>query len=192
MYINFKLLPSLELTWHHVVVMQMCKQAKFENLSDELSTFSPTLIGELQGMKYVDYIAGKKNQNPLEKLRLTEKGKKVLENIETPEVTQDDLVLFDWLERLYKDLGKEVGNKRRTKLYLTLFRIESGIQKNELATLLDEFTRDGDNMNYNHKLEYAFFKPSNVFQAKFELDQSRLWQYYSKNEEYFKNLFSEL
>lgn len=191
MYINFKLLPSLGLTWEHVVVMQMCKQAKFENLSIELSGFQD-IIKQLEQLEYVDEISGKKGQDPLEKKRLTKKGKKVLENIETPEVTQDDLVLFDWLERLYKDLGKEVGNKRRTKLYLALFRIESGIQKNELATLLDEFTRDGDNMNYNHKLEYAFFKPSNVFQAKFELDQSRLWQYYLKNEEHFKNLFSEL
>lgn len=189
MYINFKLLPSLGLSLEDVTVMQMCKQNKTEDLSEELSKFD-FILKRLQEKELVSEI--KKGKSKFERKRLTKKGKKVLEDIETPEVTADDLVLFDWLEKLYISQDKEVGNKRKTKMYLALFRVNSGIQKNELATLLDEFTRDEDNMSYNHKLEYAFFKPSNVFQTKFELDQSRLWGYYQKNEEHMLRLFEEL
>jgi len=192
MYINFKLLPSLGLTPEDVIVMQMCKQNKLEDLSNELKGSYKYHLTVLTEKGLVGGIAGKKSQSEFEKKRLTKKGLKMLEDIETPEITNDDLKLFDWLEKLYVGQGKEVGNKKKTKMYLALFRVNSGIEKNELATLLDEFTRDEDNMSYNHKLEYAFFKPSSVFQTKFELDQSRLWNYYQKNEEHMLMLFEEL
>lgn len=191
MYINFKLLPALGLSLSSVVVMQMCKQNKIEDLSTELEEWDAHLLN-LTDLGITTEIKGKKTQSKFEKTRLTKKGLKMLEDLETPIVTEDDLLLFDWLEKLYIGQGKEIGNKKKTKMYLALFRVNSGIEKNELATLLDEFTRDEDNMNYNHKLEYAFFKSSSVFQTKFELDQSRLWNYYQKNEEHFEKLFSEL
>jgi hypothetical protein len=77
-------------------------------------------------------------------------------------------------------------------MYIALFRVQSGIEKNHLAILLDEFVKDDNNMEYNNRLEYAFFKASNVFQTKFELDQSRLYTYYLKRKQYFDSVFSKV
>jgi hypothetical protein len=47
-------------------------------------------------------------------------------------------------------------------------------------------------MEYNMKLEFAFFKPTNVFQVKFDLDQSRLYAYYIKRKDFFDSKFEKL
>ena len=101
-------------------------------------------------------------------------------------------MLYDWMAAVYENLGKEIGNKKKTKMFVALFRAHSGIDKNNLASLLDMFVKDEDNMEYNHKLEFAFFKPATVYQVKFELEQSRLYQYYLNYKSFFDNKFEEL
>ena len=80
-------------------------------------------------------------------------------------------------------MEKDIGNKKKTKMYIAEFRVHSGIEKNELAHLMSQFLNDEANMLYNNKLEFALFKSSNLYQTKFNLDESRLWQYYSRNKE---------
>ncbi len=82
--------------------------------------------------------------------------------------------------------------KNQTKMYIALFRVHSGIEKNHLAALLEKFVKDESNMEFNFRLEYAFFKPTNVFQVKFELDQSRLYMYYLKNKRVFDQIFEQV
>jgi hypothetical protein len=192
MYINFKMLESKGLSYSDLVLLQASKQNRVEALSAVIEKFSDLDIEPLKERGYLTHIAGKKKDSEASKLRLTKKGVTLLEILETPEVTEEDLMLYDWMADVYVNLGKEIGNKKKTKMYVALFRAHSGIEKNCLATLLDLFVKDEDNMEYNHKLEYAFFKPATVYQVKFELEQSRLYQYYLSYKSFFDNKFEEL
>lgn len=183
MYINFKMLKSKELSHSDLVLLQASKQNKVEDLSYVIEKFSDLDIDPLEEKGYLTYIAGKKKDSKASKLRLSKKGVTLLEVLETPEITEEDLVLYDWMHEIYTLDGKLIGNKKRTRIYIAEFRVHSGIERNELAHLLEVFLRDDKNMAYNNKLEFAFFKPANLFQTKFELDQSRLWQYYQSNKE---------
>jgi hypothetical protein len=192
MYINFKLLSKKGLEHSDLLILQLCKQNKNEDLEQHLELQPYQNILKLKTMGYVDEIKGTKSQSELSKLRLTKSGSNLLEDLETPEVLEEDILLFDWISDVYTRLGKQIGNKKKTKMYIALFRVHSGIEKNHLATLLEKFVKDEDNMEYNFRLEYAFFKPTNVFQVKFELDQSRLYMYYLKNKNSFDILFNKI
>ena len=118
--------------------------------------------------------------------------KKILENITTAEVTQDDIQLFDWLEGIYKSMDKEAGNKRKCKNFIAQFRVNSGICKNHLAFLCQSFINDDKEVEFSRKLEFLFFKGANLFSTKFDIFQSRLYQYYEKRKDYFDNKFSTI
>jgi len=193
MYINFKMLESKGLSYTDLVLLQAAKQNRTEELSSVIEKFSDMDIEPLIKEGYLTRVKkGKKKDSEASKLRLTKKGTTILEVFETPEVTEEDLLLYEWMADVYVNLKKEIGNKKKTKMYIALFRVHSGIEKNCLATLLDMFVKDEDNMEYNHKLEYAFFKPATVYQVKFELEQSRLYQYYLNYKSFFDNKFEEL
>jgi hypothetical protein len=192
MYINFRLLNKKGLEVLDLVLLQLAKQNKSEDLSNEISLYSKNRMEALIEKCYLTFIKGNKSDNEYQILRITKSGNSFLEDLETPEVLEEDLLLFDWISNVYMSRGKEIGNKKKTKMYIALFRVQSGIEKNHLAILLDEFVKDDNNMEYNNRLEYAFFKASNVFQTKFELDQSRLYTYYLKRKQYFDSVFSKV
>lgn len=192
MYINFKMLESRELDFTDLLLLQAARQQKSEDLSHIIEKFSDTRIDSLFNKSLLTKIKGGKKDSEARKIRITGKGNDILDNIETPEIEDQDLQMFDWMEDVYLRLGKEIGNKKKTKMYIALFRVHSGIEKNHLATLLDKFVKDNSNMEYNHKLEYVFFKPATVYQVRFELEQSRLYQYYVNNKFEMDQLFKEI
>lgn len=191
MYINFKILKKRELELEDFLLLQAAKQSKFEDLSVTIDIFSKERVDKLLDKGFLSKIKGLAKDPDSKKIRTTKKGNDLLDDLETPEIEEEDIVMFDWICDVYITMGKEIGNKKKTKTYIALFRTHSGIEKNHLATLLEKFVKDDFNMAYNFRLEYAFFKPSNVYQSRFELDQSRLYQYYLNNKLYFDKLFEQ-
>lgn len=191
MYINFKMLESRDLDFIDLVILQAARQNKFEDLSGVIDKFPNLRLDSLLNKSLITKIKGKPKDSASKKIRTTNKGNDILDTIETPEVEEQDLIMFDWISDVYLNMGKEIGNKKKTKLYIALFRVHSGIEKNHLATLLEKFVKDDHNMEYNFKLEFAFFKPATVYQVRFELEQSRLYQYYLNNKSYFEQLFQK-
>lgn len=192
MYINFDVLEHKNLSIDDLMLLQIAKQSKTEDLSRHISKYPWDRVEFLLSIGYLTEIKGSKKSPRHSKIRLSKKGNTTLNDIETPEVSPEDIILFDWISKVYIDLGKEIGNKKKTKMYIALFRVNSGIEKNCLATLIEHFVNDEDNMEYNFKLEYAFFKPTNVFQVKFDIEQSRLYRYYLKRKDYFDDKFRQL
>lgn len=141
---------------------------------------------------YIKYIKGKKNQNEFERMRLGKKGTKFLNDLDEPMVEDQDLMIFDWLSDIYKKRQKEIGNGKKTKRLIASFREKSGIEKNKLAFLCRTFIEDENEQEYSHRLEYVFWKPANVFQTKFNLEDSRLWKYYNKQKQFFDQQFKKL
>lgn len=192
MYINFEMLSSRGLTINNLVLLQMCKQNKFE----DLSTYIENIFGDLdfqflEERELIEYVKPKKKDNTKYQLaRISKKGNELLSDLETPEITEEDLTVWAWLADAYKKAGKQIGNIKKGKLWLAEFRVQSGITRNHLVKLCNEFLYDEKCQEYSFRLDYVFFRPTNVFTTRFDLNESKLWQYYLSREEYFINLFT--
>lgn len=194
MYINFDLVKKKELTLTDVVNLQLISQNKNESL-EEIITESISLgtLDSYQDRGLVVLIKAKNKRDSIQnRIRLSPKGHDLLEDLQVPEINEDDLKLYNWLEATYKKEGKELGNRKKTKLYVSLFRANSGIDRNKLALLCKTFMNDSSQFEWSKRLEYLFFKPSNSFSVRFDLEQSRLYQYYIKYQEDFDNKFAKI
>ena len=190
MYINLGLLKNKELTLQQLVLLQVVHQNKTEDMSEVLQTYSEDLR-ELDKKEYLTEIAGSK-QNRFKKIRLSKLGKKVLDDISTPLVTEDTLKIFEWLKNIYLTSNKEIGNEKKTKILIAQFSFESGIIRNHLAYLIQCFINDEKEMEFSKRLQYLFFKGESVFNVKFDLHSSRLYQYYLKSQDYFEVEFKKI
>lgn len=187
MYINFNLLQSYGLIPEDVVTLQAIFQNKFEN--NEALLIAICDVEKFEKFELVTYIQGSKKASKQSLMRLSPKGSKILEEIQIAEVNQDDLDVYGWLEGVYKKSGKEIGNMKKTKSLIAQFRVHSGIERNHLAFLCKTFINDEKEMEWSQKLEFLFWKPANLFQTKFDIEQSRLYQYYLKRKEQFDAKF---
>lgn len=187
-YINLNILKSKNLSLHELGVLQLCKQNRIEDLSEILEQEKETL-NKLSENGYLEEIKGTKTQSQFQKIRASKKGVEALDLVSTPLVTENELKIFEWVKNIYKNLDKEVGNEKKCKIYIAQFSAESGISRNSLAFLIQTFLNDEKEMEYSQRLEYLFYKGASVFNVKFDLYQSRLFQYYKKQEEYFNAKF---
>jgi DNA-binding MarR family transcriptional regulator len=195
MYINFKALAHYKISIGDVMILQMAKQQKNEDLGEYIKALVQGNEKYLDGLIDNDYlttIKGTEKQSFYSKLRLTKKGVNLIDTIETPEIEEQDLIFFEWIEKVYKDRGKKIGNRKKTKLYIALFRVHSGITKNSLALLIKSFLEDEVSQKFSHIAEYVFFKPPNVFSVKFDIEQSKLYQFYLTHQEYFDKEFEKI
>jgi hypothetical protein len=193
-YLNLNLIHDKQYTLPEVYCMQILKQARSEDMEQYLAMYLDDLILEkFAEEKIIDAVKKKKKtSSDFSTYRLSKKGNELLELFETPEINSDDIKIYDWLSGIYQSTEREIGNKKRTKIWIACFRAHSGIQRNSLAFLCQHFINDESQMAWSQKLEFLFFKPSNLFTTKFELEQSRLYQHYIKHQAFFDKKFAEL
>ena len=194
-YINFPLLKTRGLSQSQYLILQCCKQQKFEDLHETLIELCNEDVEELFTLEekgLVQFIKGKARDTFFQRARSSKSGDDLLELLETAAVTEEDIIIWDWLANIYKKRDKKVGNAKKGKFFLAQFRIQSGINKNNLSFLCHAFIKDPAKMEWSFQLDYVFFKPDNVFTTKFDLEQSKLWHYYKDNQEYFDKKFAEL
>lgn len=187
MYINFSLLQGYELNPKDVISLQAIFQNKTEDNEHLLESICN--LEKFENLGLVKFVNGTKKSSKFKLVRLSDKGSKILEEIQIPEINEDDLNIFSWLEAIYKKEGKEIGNAKKTKSLISQFRVNSGIERNHLAYLCKIFINDEKEMEWSKKLEFLFWKPANLFQTKFDIEQSRLYQYYLKRKEAFDAKF---
>jgi hypothetical protein len=195
MYINFKYSASKGITPGELLILQMCKQQMYEDLSIELEKLC---LGKQEHLKkyfdagLVTFVKGKKDDTIWHKARLSPKGKDLLDDIETPEVIDEDIIIFEWLKKVYLKRGKQVGNAKRCKSHIAYFRVNSGIRGNCLAHLAKEFLDDDEQQQWSIRLDYVFFKAPNAFSTRFDLEESKLYKYYSNNKSKFDAEFEKI
>lgn len=193
MHINFKLLNSRGITPLGFMFLCAVKGNKTEDNSAIIEYQFKEELDEFRATNLIDFIKPKnKSQNDYNTVRLTSLGNEWLEDLTTSEIIEDDIQLFNWLEGVYKSMGKEAGNKRKCKNFIAQFRANSGICRNHLAFLCQTFINDEKEIEFSQKLEYLFFKGANLFSTKFDIYQSRLFQYYEKRKEYFDYEFTKI
>lgn len=194
MYINLDILKSRHLSLYDVGILQVIKQNKFEDCSEYLETIASVLFDTYLEWGLVEYIKPKtKADSKLKLIRLSKKGSTWLEDITTPEVTEGDLKMAEYLIDIYLSLSddpeREVGNKKLVKLYCAQFRKLAGLTLHEMYWLSYYYI---SNLVYTKKLENIFFVKKDNPYGKFKdnIEASRLYQYFEQNkkevEEFWK------
>lgn len=187
MYINISVLLKSKLEFSDLVFLVAISQKDSQFLIDNLTD---DCFRRLEALSLLTNIKRqKKDEHAYISLRLNDKGKQLLSELEEADVEEQDSKVLDWMCEQYLKVGKTTGNKKRTARHIRDFRIKSGIEKNNLIRLCLDFLSDEDNMEYNNVLEYAFYKAPTAFQTRFNLEDSRLFKHYIKHKERLDNSF---
>lgn len=196
MYLNFNILQNSGIEFSDLYFLLAAKQIQ----TDILETIPQDTLKRLETLSLVKYIKiPNKKVNPLHYLRLSDKGKRLLNDLELRVVDESDLIVFKWLEKYYLDRGKQVGNPQRTINHIKNFRIESGICKNNLIKLCVDFLNSEYVDENSRVLEYAFFYPKKIttdgktiaYLAQWDLHDSWLYNHYVQNKERLEKTFEE-
>ncbi len=189
MYINVKLLEQYKLNLYQHSVLCLLRQNKFEDQSELLQEYENALIYFRDNNLLEEIKSKSKTESIYKRLRTTKKANEILDNISTADIDEDSLKIFEWVKAVYLKEGKELGNMKKCKQFIAQFSKESGITKNSLAFLIQSFLSDEREFEFSQRLEYLFFKGASVFSVKFDLHQSRLFQYYNKHQYKFDEKF---
>lgn len=194
MYINFNVVKFMGYSPSDVFNLQIIFQNRTESLEELISdSISNDILMSYSNKGLVTFIKEKNKKDTLaNRVRIAPNGSELLSTFQIPEVNEDDLKLYAWLESVYKSENKEIGNRKKTKVFIALFRVNSGIDRNKLAYLCKVFMNDTSQFEWSKVLEYLFFKPANMYSTKFDLEESKLYKYYLKYQDMFDNKFKKL
>ena len=197
-YINYEILTSKNLSLYELPVLQLIKQNKIEDLSNEIKfqVEDTQFIEKWLNIGYIEVIKGKKGQTEYQKLRTTKLGNEILDLIYTPIISVVDIQMYDYLITMYlgEDSSRILGNRKAGLKYCAEFRQIMGFTPHEMYWLCEMFVA---NTKYTKVLEYVFFEKKHYPYGKFKdnLDGSKIFQFWMDNEyeirEYWKKQIKE-
>ena len=182
MYINYEILTAKLLSLHDLAVLQLIKQNKIEPLSEviKFEAGNSNIIDKFSNLGYIEFIKGKKGQSEFELIRTTKKANEILEDIGTPEITEGDLQMRDYLIKMYlnnEDTERSIGNKKKIAMYISIMRNELNLTLHQFFYLCEYFLAE---YPFTKVLEYIFFNSNKNRYGKFQnnLEDSSLFQFY--------------
>lgn len=203
MYINYSLFIKSGLSADDLLALLAAKQIEKE----VLLTLTEDKISRLEELSLVTYIKGKVNEDKRLKLRLSDKGKELLNNLSFEgAVDSESSVIVDWLIKVYKaKSGGIIKNKQEILRRIHWFKTITQISGNHLALLLQCFINDTYNPDsgesvqefmknnprgvLNNMLDNLAWSPTSIMDKHKTLDKSPLYIYYTNNLEYVKEVW---
>ena len=185
MYLNFQTFKKHNLKPEDLFYLLAVKQIEKE----QLETLPQDVIERFEALGILTIIKGTKSDSEQSKIRLNIKGKEFFRELSEPEVEEQDKTVFNWLKKHYLNAGKSVGNGIRTQKHLRDFRIQTGIEKNNLIKLILFFL--AENEDKSKQLEYILHYPKHAYDIKFNLDTSWLYNFYLHNKEHLDKQFED-
>ena len=95
---------------------------------------------------------------------------------------EDRAIVHYIVDYCNKDPEYIVGNKQQILRSVVDLRLSTNFSASQLFTIMKHFL-DSDDSLYFRKFEYLFWKPSNPYDKKFSLENSRLYNHYEKYKE---------
>lgn len=185
MYINTNILKHHNLNLQQVTLLQILHQAKTEDVSELLESYN----GDLDVLHYKGFLSEVKAKNKQEsvykRLRLSKKGREVLDAIETPEVEEQHLKMRDYLISMYlshEDKERVVGNKKLIGIYISVLQNHLGLDIYRFYYLCEFFLAEHI---YSKKLENIFMDRNKIRYGEFKnhIEDSPLYQFYEQRKQ---------
>lgn len=185
MYCNFSIYPSF-LQPQDLFFLYAVKQVNTEiNIpEDTLQRFSDNNL--------IMWIKGKPKEEQRLKIRLSEAGKKLMEDLETPHQTEGDLAMYEYLKNTYLSNGEDrsIGNEKLTKIYCAQFRQILGLSLHQMYWLCMLFV---ERVEFTRVLENIFFVKKDNPYGKFKdnVDSSKLYIFYNENKKEVEQFWAQ-
>lgn len=194
MYINYEIMTSKHLTLYELGILQLIKQNRIEFLSKEIEfeVKDTDIMEKLSNIGYIESIKGKKGQSIFELVRTTKKANDLLEDVTTPNISEGDLQMRDYLIKMYlesDDDERSIGNKKKIVMYISIMRNELNLTLHQFFYLCEYFLAE---YPYTKLLEYIFFNSNKNRYGKFQnnLEDSPLYQFYDKRRQEVENYWN--
>ena len=185
MYINTNIVKHYNLNLQQVALLQILHQAKNEDVSEWLESYN----GDLDVLNEKSFLSEVKAKNKQEsvykRLRLSKKGREVLNAIETPEVTEQHIKMRDYLIEMYlnnEDKERVVGNKKLIGIYISVLQNYLGLDIYRFYYLCDFFLSEHI---FTKKLENVFMDRNKIRYGDFKnhIEDSALYQFYEQRKQ---------
>ena len=185
MYINTNIVKHYNLNLQQVALLQILHQAKNEDVSEWLESYN----GDLDVLHYKGFLSEVKAKNKQEsvykRLRLSKKGREVLNAIEIPEVTEQHLKMRDYLIEMYlnnEDKERVVGNKKLLGMYISVLQNYLGLDIYRFYYLCEFFLSEHI---FTKKLENIFMDRNKIRYGDFKnhIEDSALYQFYEQRKQ---------
>lgn len=185
MYINTNIVKHYNLNLQQVALLQILHQAKNEDVSEWLESYN----GDLDVLHYKGFLSEVKAKNKQEsvykRLRLSKKGREVLDGIETPEVEEQHLKMRDYLISMYlshEDKERVVGNKKLIGIYISVLQNYLGLDIYRFYYLCEYFLSEHI---FTKKLENIFMDRNKIRYGDFKnhIEDSALYQFYEQRKQ---------
>ena len=178
MYINIKLFEKSGLQPEDIYFLAGIKQTEKEVI-DKLTG---DIFNRLEALKLLTSIKGKKGDNPMYNIRLSTSGKKLLEDIETPEVTEQHLKMRDYLIDMYlshEDKERVIGNKKLIGIYISVLQNYLDLDIYRFYYLCEFFLSEHI---FTKKLENIFMDRNKIRYGEFKnhIEDSALYNFYEQ------------
>lgn len=192
-YFNYQLAEKKGLSARDVHLISMINQNKSEDVSRQIEAeLGEDNLKRLLAFDLVTLIKGTKSQTELQKIRLTKVGKELYTNLQIPETVPNDFEMTDYIVTEYKKLDKQVKSKPNITKLIAWFRVETGMTHREIYTVLNTFVNDDEQMEYSNILDNIFWKRPHMFAVHKNIEDSRLYAYYTHRKAFFDNKFEKL
>ena len=171
----------------------LLKQVPKKDLTEELARLvvDDESLNELVSNGFIKYIKGKKNADPISLLRLDKKGNSFLNSLSEVEIDEADKKMFSYLSNIYlnhEDEERHIGNKKKTLIYCTEFRLKMELDLYQMYWLCWFFLQEH---SFTKKLEYIFFNSNKNRYGKFKdnIEDSPLYQFYDTRKKEVEQLW---
>ena len=206
MYINLSVLGKSGLEYSDLVFLAAIKQVD----KDVLEKLTGDVFNRLEGLSLLTSIKGKKGDNPIYNIRLSEKGKKLMTDLSFEGAVDDESEkIRDWVVSVYKNKnGGIVKNKTELGRRIHWFKTITEIKGNFLAVLIQcvmqdtydpecgqsfyDAKKDNSRLILSNLAENLFWMPQSHFDRHYTLDKSPLFTYFEDNQEYIKQVWNQL
>lgn len=191
MYINFPLIKQLGLPINSVLILFAANQNKTSNQSEVLEGFKDSLR-HLFDLGLLEMVKAKNKQcTAYTTIRISPKGKKILEDITTADVCSEHLKMRDYLCEIYlnnEDEERVIGNKKLIASHISVLQNHLGLTIHQFYYLCEYFLME---YKFTRKLENIFMDRNKSRYSKFKdvVEDSPLYQFWEQKEEEIRQYF---
>lgn len=179
-YVNIKLFEKSGLLPSDLLFLAAIKQIETEFLLKNLTEDDYNRFKTLSLVKHIK--VKKKDEHPYVSLRLDKKGTDLLDNLSTPNVTEEHLKMRDYLIQMYlshEDKERVVGNKKLIGIYIAVLQNYLAIDIYRFYYLCEYFLSEHV---FTKKLENIFMDRNKIRYGEFKnhIEDSALYQFYEQ------------
>lgn len=186
-YYNFSFAAKKGIKPKDIILLQLLSQNRAEDLSEIIeSEINTDILREYEDKGYTEYIKSKKKSDTVyNTVRLSKKGKELLELITTPDLTEGDQQLYEYMVNMYlngEDEERSIGNRKAGLMYCSQYRQITGLTLHQMFYLMELFCAE---QKFTKVLEYIFFSKKENPYSKFKdnIESSKIHQFYLDNKE---------